>query len=62
MSARIELSATRDGNGILGNFYRVSAWQGSRYLGEQIFAGYTKRESLRRAREIVKDRGELFAS
>ncbi|NBV43150.1 hypothetical protein EBR96_10360 [bacterium] len=61
MSERIELMATRDGNAISGNFYRVSAWRGSTYLGEQIFAGYTKRESLRRAREIVKNRGELFA-
>jgi hypothetical protein len=61
MSARIELTATRDGNAILGNFYRVSAWRGNSYLGEQIFAGYNKRESLRRAREIIRDRGELFA-
>lgn len=61
MSQRLEITATRDGNAILGNFYRVTAWQGSRYLGEKIFAGYTKRESLRRAREIIRDRGELFA-
>jgi hypothetical protein len=61
MSARVELTATRDGNAILGNFYRVSAWRGNSYLGEQIFAGYSKRESLRRAREIIRDRGELFA-
>jgi hypothetical protein len=60
MSARVEITATRDGNNILGNFYRVSAWRGGSYLGEKIFAGYTKRESLRRAREIIKDRGELF--
>jgi hypothetical protein len=60
MSARVEITATRDGNNILGNFYRVSAWRGSSYLGEKIFAGYTKRESLRRAREIINDRGELF--
>jgi hypothetical protein len=60
MRERIEVTATRDGNNILGNFYRVSAWQGSRYLGEQIYAGYSKRESIRQAREIIKDRGELF--
>jgi hypothetical protein len=60
MRERIELTATRDGNAILGNFYRVSAWQGSRYLGEQIYAGYSKRESLMRARETIKDKGELF--
>lgn len=62
MSERVELTATRDGNAILGNFYRVSGWRGSRYLGERIYAGYTKRESLRLARETIKDRGELFAS
>jgi hypothetical protein len=62
MSARVELTATRDGNAILGNFYRVSAWRGNSYLGEKLFAGYNKRESIRRAREIIKDRGELFAS
>jgi len=62
MSERVELTATRDGNNILGNFYRVSAWQGRRYLGERIYAGYTKRDSLRLAREIIKDKGELFAS
>jgi hypothetical protein len=62
MSARIELTATREGNNYIGNFYRVSAWQGSRYLGERIYAGYTKRDSLRLAREIIKFRGELFAS
>lgn len=62
MSERVELTATRDGNAILGNFYRVSAWRGNSYLGEKIYAGYTKRESLRLARETIKDRGELFAS
>ena len=62
MSERVQLTATRDGNAILGNFYRVSAWRGNSYLGEQIYAGYSKRESLRRARETIKDQGELFAS
>jgi hypothetical protein len=62
MSERLEITATRDGNAILGNFYRVSAWRGNSYLGEQIYAGYTKRESLRRARETIKNSGELFAS
>jgi hypothetical protein len=61
MSQRLELTATRDGNAILGNFYRVSGWRGSRYLGEKIYAGYTKAESLRLAREIIRERGELFA-
>jgi hypothetical protein len=62
VSQRVEVTATRDGNAYLGNFYRVSGWQGSRYLGERIFAGYTKRDSLRLAREIIRERGELFAS
>ena len=61
MREKIELTATRDGNNILGNFYRVSGWKGSRYLGEKIYAGYTKAESLRLAREVIKERGELFA-
>jgi hypothetical protein len=62
MRERVEITATRDGNAILGNFYRVSAWRGNRYLGERIFAGYTKRDSLRLAREIIRERGELYAS
>lgn len=62
MSERVQLTATRDGNNILGNFYRVSAWRGNSYLGERIYAGYTKRDSLRIAREVIRDRGELFAS
>lgn len=61
LNERIELTATKDGNAILGNFYRVSGWKGSRYLGERIYSGYTKAESLRLAREIVRERGELFA-
>lgn len=62
MSERVEITATRDGNAYLGNFYRVSAWRGNSYLGERIFAGYTKRDSLRLAREIIRERGELYAS
>lgn len=61
LKEKIELTATRDGNAYIGNFYRVSGWKGSRYLGERIYAGYTKAESLRLAREIIKERGELFA-
>lgn len=61
MSERVQLTATRDGNAILGNFYRVTAWRGNSYLGERLFAGYNKRDSLRLAREIIRDQGELFA-
>ena len=61
MREKIELTAEKDGNGILGNFYRVSGWEGNRYLGEQIFSGYTKREALRLAKNIIRERGEFFA-
>ena len=59
LKERIELQATRDGNSILGSYYRVTAWRGEDYLGEEIYSGYTKRESLQRARERVKERGGL---
>ena len=59
LKERLELQATRDGNLILGSFYRVTAWRGEDYLGEEIYSGYTKAESLRRARERVKERGGL---
>jgi hypothetical protein len=56
---RVELLITRDGNAILGNFYRVVAYRGNSRLGERLYAGYTKRESVRLARELVRDRGRL---
>jgi hypothetical protein len=56
---RLEIMVTRDGNAILGNFYRVVAYRGSSRLGEKIYAGYTKRESVRLAREIIRERGRL---
>ena len=59
MSERVELLITREGNAILGNFYRVIAYRGSSRLGERLYAGYTKRESVRLARELVRDRGRL---
>jgi hypothetical protein len=37
----------------------VSAWRGMQYLGNQIYAGYTRAESLRLARESVLERGGL---
>lgn len=58
---RLEFNVYREGNNILGNYYRITAWRGGSYLGEKIFAGYTRKESLSRAREIVRERGELFA-
>ena len=59
LKERLELQTTRDGNSILGSFYRVTAWRGEDYLGEEIYSVYTKAESLRRARERVKERGGL---
>jgi hypothetical protein len=59
MSARLELSVSRDGNGYIGNFWRISAWRGDSYLGEGIYSGYTRSEAIRLARESVKDRGGL---
>lgn len=59
MSQRLELSATRDGNAVLGNFYRVSAWLGNEYLGERIYSGYSKRQSLQLARGYIKERGRF---
>lgn len=57
--SRLEITITRDGNAILGNYYRVSAWRGSDYLGERIYAGYTRRESNRLAREVLKAKGRF---
>lgn len=56
---RLELTAYREGNNILGSYYRVTAWRGDSYLGEGIYVGYTRAESLQRARESVRERGGL---
>jgi hypothetical protein len=57
--SKISLSVSRESNGVIGNFYRITAYSGSDYLGEGIFSGYTKRESIRLARERVRERGGL---
>ena len=57
--SKISLSVSRESNGILGNYYSISAYDGDTYLGQEIYAGYTKRESERRARERVRERGGL---
>jgi hypothetical protein len=59
MSERVELLITREGNAIIGNFYRVVAYREHMRLGERVYAGYTKRESVRLARELLKERGRL---
>jgi hypothetical protein len=58
---KLYLHATRDNNSILGSFYRVMAWRGEDYLGSEVYSGYTKAESLRLARERVKEKGGLGA-
>ncbi len=57
--SKIELLVSRESNGVLGNYYSISAYDGDTYLGREIYAGYTKRESERRAKESVKERGGL---
>ena len=57
--SKINLSVSRESNGVLGNYYSISAYDGDTYLGQEIYAGYTKRESERRARESVRVRGGL---
>lgn len=59
MSERVELLISREGNAIIGNFYRIAAYRGEDRLGERIWAGYTRRESVRLAREIIRERGRL---
>ena len=59
MSERLELMVSREGNAVIGNFYRVVAYRGESRLGERVYAGYSKRESVRLARELIADRGRL---
>jgi hypothetical protein len=59
MSEREELLITREGNAVIGNFYRVVAYREHMRLGERVYAGYTKRESVRLARELIRERGRL---
>jgi hypothetical protein len=56
---KIQLVAEKDGNNILGGFWRVRAYEGERDLGERIYAGYTKREAIGLARQLVNNRGRL---
>lgn len=55
----VELLVSRESNAVLGNYYSISAYDGDTYLGREIYAGYSKRESMQRARESVKERGGL---
>jgi len=55
----VNLLVSREGNGVLGNYYRISAYDGDTYLGTGIYAGYTKRESERLAKQQIRERGGL---
>jgi hypothetical protein len=55
----LELLISRDGNHVIGNYYRISAYRGNTWLGERIYAGYTRRESERMARAMIRERGSL---
>jgi len=50
----IDLSIEKIVTGEVAGAYRVVAYQGNTYLGNEVFMGYTKSEALRLAREIVK--------
>lgn len=56
---KIELSIERLTSGELSGAYRISAWRGSDYLGDQTYLFYPKREALRVARETIKNYGGL---
>ena len=59
---RVQLNASREGNNIIGNYWRVSAWRGNTYLGEKIYAGYTKRDAISLARGYIAGNGSLFSN
>jgi hypothetical protein len=37
----VELIVSRESNGVLGNYYSISAYDGETYLGQEIYAGYS---------------------
>jgi hypothetical protein len=56
---KVQLLVERDGNNVIGNFWRVVAYEGESRLGERIFAGYTKREAISLARQMINNKGRL---
>lgn len=56
---KVQLMAEKDGNNILGNFWRVRAYEGERELGERIYAGYTKKQAIDLARQLINNQGRL---
>jgi len=59
VSERVDLLITREGNAVIGNFYRIVAYRKDTRLGERVYAGYSRRESVRLARALIADRGRL---
>ena len=55
----LELTITRESNGVLGSYYRISAWQGEAYLGDEIYAGYTRAQARERALDTLEREGGL---
>jgi len=56
---KIELTITRESNGVLGSYYRISAWQGEAYLGREVYAGYTRAQARERALDTLEREGGL---
>jgi hypothetical protein len=56
---KVQLLVERDGNNVIGNFWRVVAYEGESRLGEQLYAGYTKREAISLARQTINSKGRL---
>lgn len=56
---KVQLTAEKDGNNIIGGFWRVRAYAGDTYLGEKIYAGYTKREAIDLSRQLINNKGRL---
>jgi hypothetical protein len=56
---KIELTITRESNGVLGSYYRISAWQGEAYLGDEIYAGYTRAQAKEMALDTLEQEGGL---
>ena len=54
-----EITITRESNGVLGSYYRVTAWDGDTYLGNEVYAGYTRSEARARALDTLKQEGGL---
>ena len=56
---KIELTITRESNGVLGNYYRVTAYEGETYLGNEVYAGYTRAQAKERALDTLEREGGL---